>query len=58
MKLDCISRDFQVNGLNLSKQTMSNWTMWTAEHYLSLVCDFMRKRQLEVDVNQSDETPL
>ena len=32
--LDRISRDFQANGLNLSKQTMSNWTVWTAERYL------------------------
>lgn len=56
--LDRISRDFQANGLNLSKQTMSNWTVWTAERYLSPVCDFMRKRQLEAHVNQSDETPV
>lgn len=56
--LDRISRDFQANGLNLSKQTMSNWTVWTAERYLLPVCDFMRKRQLEAHVNQSDETPV
>ena len=56
--LDRISRDFQANGLNLSKQTMSNWTVWTAERYLLPVCDLMRKRQLEAHVNQSDETPV
>lgn len=56
--LDRISRDFQANGLNLSKQTMSNWTVWTAERYLSPVCDLMRKHQLEAHVNQSDETPV
>ena len=56
--LDRISRDFQANGLNLSKQTMSNWMVWTAERYLSPMCDFMRKRQLEAHVNQSDETPV
>jgi len=56
--LDRIARDFQANGLNLSKQTMSNWTVWTAERYLSPVCDFMRKRQLEAHINQSDETPV
>ena len=56
--LDRISRDFQANGLDLSKQTMSNWTVWTAERYLSPVCDLMRKRQLEAHVNQSDETPV
>lgn len=31
--LDCIARDFQTNGLNLSKQTMSNLIVWSAEHF-------------------------
>jgi len=56
--LDRISRDFKANGLNLSKQTMSNWTVWTAEHYLLPVYEQMKKRQLEAHVNQSDETPV
>ena len=56
--LDRISRDFQANGLNLSKQTMSNWTVWTAERYLKPVYERMRERQLEAHVNQCDETPL
>ena len=56
--LDRISRDFEANGLNLSKQTMSNWTVWTAERYLSPVYERMKKRQLEAHVNQSDETPV
>ena len=37
--LDRISRDFGANGLNLSKQTMSNWTVWSSERYLSVVYD-------------------
>ena len=45
--LDRISRDFQTNGLQLSKQTMSNWTVWTAERYFQPVYDWMKKRQLE-----------
>lgn len=56
--LDRISRDFKANGLNLSKQTMSNWTVWTAERYLLPVYKQMKKRQLEAHVNQSDETPV
>ncbi len=56
--LDRISRDFEANGLNLSKQTMSNWTVWTAERYLSPVYEQMKKRQLKAHVNQSDETPV
>lgn len=56
--LDRISRDFEANGLNLSKQTMSNWTVWAAERYLSFVYEWMKKRQQEAHVNQCDETPV
>lgn len=56
--LDRISRDFKANGLNLSKQTISNWTVWSAERYFQPVYDLMKKRQLEAHVNQCDETPL
>lgn len=56
--VDRISRDFKANGLNLSKQTMSNWAVWTAERYLLPVYEQMKKRQLEAHVNQSDETPV
>lgn len=53
-----IARDFQTNGLQLSKQTMSNWTIWTAERYFQPVYDWMKKRQLEAHVNQCDETTV
>lgn len=56
--LDRIARDFQANGLNLSRQTMSNWTVWSAERYFLPVYELMKKRQLEGYVNQCDETPL
>ena len=56
--LDRIARGFQANGLNLSRQTMSNWTVWSAERYFQPVYDLMKKRQLEAHVNQCDETPL
>ena len=56
--LDRISRDFGVNGLNLSKQTMSNWTVWTAESYLSVVYEMMKQCQLKAHVNQCDETTV
>lgn len=56
--LDRICRDFQTNGLNLSKQTISNWTVWTAERYLSSVYKAMVIRQLQEHVNQCDETPV
>lgn len=56
--LDRISRDFKANGLNLSKQTMSNWTVWSAERYFQPVYDLMKVQQLKAHVNQCDETPL
>ena len=56
--LDRLCRDFQTNGLNLSKQTISNWTVWTAERYLSPVYKAMIIRQLQEHVNQCDETPV
>lgn len=56
--LDRLARDFQANGLNLSKQTMSNWTVWSAERYLQVVYDLMKKVQLQAHVNQCDETTL
>ena len=52
--LERIARDFQVNGLNLSKQTMSNWTVWTAERYLQPVYEQMKRRQQEAHVNQCE----
>lgn len=56
--LDRISRDFKANGLNLSKQTMSNWTVWSAERYFRPVYNLMKAIQLQAHVNQCDETPL
>ena len=56
--LDRTAREFQINGLNLSKQTMSNWVVWSAERYFRPVYDLMIKKQLQAHVNQCDETPL
>lgn len=56
--LDRTAREFQVNGLNLSKQTMSNWVIWSAERYFQPVYDLMRSTELKAHVNQCDETPL
>jgi len=56
--LDRIARDFQCNGLNLSKQTMSNWIVWSSERYLQFVYDLMKEQQLKAHVNQCDETPV
>lgn len=56
--LDRIARDFQTNGLNLSKQTMSNWTVAAAEKYFAPVYELMKSTSLKAYVNQCDETPV
>lgn len=56
--LDRIARDFQTNGLRLSKQTMSNWVVWIAERYFSKIYDLMIRRQLQTHTNQNDETTV
>lgn len=37
---------------------MSNWTVWTAERYLSVVYEMMKQCQLKAHVNQCDETTV
>ena len=56
--LDRTARELQTNGLHLSKQTMSNWVVWSAERFFQLVYDLMKRTQLQAHVNQCDETPL
>lgn len=56
--LDRTARELQTFGLNLSKQTMSNWVIWSAERYFQPVYDLMKEKQLTAHVNQCDETPL
>ena len=58
MPLDRISRDFDANGLHLSRQTMSNWTVWSAERYFTPVYEYMKAGQLRAHVNQCDETTV
>lgn len=56
--LDRIARDFQTNGLYLSKQTMSNWTVSVAEKYFVPVYELMKSTSLKAHVNQCDETTV
>ena len=56
--LDRIARDFQTNGLNLSKQTMSNWTVAASEKYFAPVYELMKSTSLKAHVNQCDETTV
>ena len=53
-----LEKDFAQYDLDLSRQTMSNWTIRTAELYLSLLYDYMHKKLYEYHVLQADETPV
>lgn len=53
-----MEQDFKRNGLNLSRQTMANWTIKLAEEYLSLFYDEMHKEIYKTHVLHADETPV
>lgn len=54
---DRISKEFQSYGVNISKQTMCNWTINLAKKYFEPFCDRMKDHLFALHVNQSDETP-
>lgn len=56
--LDRIERHFNQFGLNLSKHTMSNWTIRCAEDYFTPLYDRLREILLSYHVTQADETPV
>lgn len=56
--LDRIERHFNQFGLNLSKQTMSNWTIRCAEDYFTPLYERLREILLSYHVTQADETPV
>lgn len=52
-----IEQEFSRNGVNISKQTMSNWIISSANRYLAPLVECMKKELLKLPVIQSDETP-
>lgn len=52
-----IEQEFSRNGVNLSKQTMSNWIIGSANRYFAPLVEGMKKELLKLPVTQSDETP-
>lgn len=55
--LNRIEEEFKRNGVNISKQTMSNWVMKCAEKYFVPFVARMQEVLLSLPVTQSDETP-
>jgi hypothetical protein len=55
--LSRIEQEFERNGVNISKQTMSNWIIKSAEKYFAPFVERMKQELLSLHVTQSDETP-
>lgn len=53
-----IEQEFKRNDINISRQTMANWMIGIAEHYLPPLYDALKERLLRYHVNQADETPV
>jgi transposase len=45
-------------GLTISRQTLANWMMYGADHWLALLFGRMREHLLEQDILHADETTL
>ena len=52
-----VEQEFQRNGVNISRQTMSNWIIRCAEKYFAPFMDRMKQELLSLPATQSDETP-
>lgn len=55
--LNRIEQEFERNGVNISKQTMSNWIVLCARKYFTAFVARMKQELLTLHVTQSDETP-
>lgn len=52
-----IEEEFKRNHVNITRQTMSNWTIRYAKKYFIHLYDRMKQELLKLPVTQSDETP-
>ena len=52
-----IEQEFERNGVNISRQTMSNWIIKCSEKYFMPFIERMKQELLSLHVTQSDETP-
>lgn len=53
-----IEQEFERNGVNISRQTMSNWIIKCADRYFTPFSERMKQELLTLHVTQSDETPI
>ncbi|RKD31742.1 IS66 family transposase [Lacrimispora algidixylanolytica] len=53
-----IKAEFQRNGVNLSRQTMSNGVICCSEFYFQTMYEYLHQKQLSFHVTQYDEKPI
>ena len=58
LPLERISKEFERNGVFISRQTMANWTIRCTQLYLFPIWEFLHEVLLEYHVTQCDETPV
>lgn len=51
-------KEFEANGIPLSRQTMSNWMLECSERYLEPITDHLRGQLTKQDIVHADETTL
>ena len=51
-------QELKRRGIPLSRQTMSNWLVWSAEHWLEPVYDVLHRELVKREVLHADETTL
>lgn len=58
LPLNRIEQEFGRNGINISRQDMSNWMINISKRYFVPFCERMKEELFKYHVNQADETPL
>lgn len=58
LPLERQSKAFKCNGINLATNTMANWVIKSADHYLSLLYDRLHELIYENRIIHADETPV
>jgi transposase len=53
-----IERGFQYDGIEVSRQTMSNWIIYCTESYLARIYSILKGRLLSEEAIHADETPV
>ncbi len=53
-----MEQEFQRYGVEISRQTMANWTIKAAERYFSLIYDKMKEELLRSRIIHADKTPV